>query len=64
MVEFRPFLLPSNTCWSMWERGSIWARLVVPFAWNVYELQYQGSPCDDAATAWEKVSSDNVLENR
>ena len=64
MVEFRPFLLSSNTCWGMWDMDLARAGLVVPFAWDVYELQYQGSPCDDAATAREKVSSNNVFENR
>jgi len=64
MMELCPFLLPRNACRSMWYVYFIPIWPVFSLAGNIDELQYQRSSRDDAAASREKISTDDVLENR
>lgn len=62
VVELCPFFLASNACRSMWNMDLIVLRSIGALAWDVDELQDEGSSCDDAASSGQEVAPYDVFE--
>jgi hypothetical protein len=63
MMKLSPFILASNTRWSMRNMDLVVSRTVLAITGDVDELEDQGAASDDAAATREKVPTDDVLEN-
>lgn len=63
VVELSPLVLTSDRGRGVWHVNLI-AVGSVGIAGDVDELEDQGTTCDDAASSWKKVATDNVLQYR
>jgi hypothetical protein len=59
VVKLGPLLVTSES-----RLGASRFRFGIAIGGNVDELEYKGTPGDDSASARQKVSGDNVFEDR
>jgi hypothetical protein len=60
MMELGPFLLRRNARRCVWNLGF---SLLVIVAWNIDELKDEWPSSHDAAASWQKISTNNILED-
>lgn len=64
MVEFCPFMLSCHTGSRVRDMDIMSFGFVLTLTRNVYELENQRSPCDNAASSGKEVSTDDILKYR
>ena len=64
MVEFCPFMLSCHTGSRVRDRDFMSFGFVLTLTRNVNELENQRPPCDNAASSWKEVSTDNIFKYR
>jgi hypothetical protein len=64
VVELSPLILTCDTCRSVWNVDFVIGRFVTAFRGEVDELEDERSPRYDARATREKVTADDVFEDR